>query len=307
VFSTDNLGNYAVLAPALPALRRRYEGVSIAYFTKERILDLVRHDDRLATVRTVDEVLESKFDLVVNMEQQAPFPAAAGKVAKAAAVVGPILVEGQPVPFGDGPLGQLWADADWASADLPRRHPILPSGFIGDILMRSFGLSDCWSPPTFPEREPTSELPRAWMAATAGRVDKLWHESGWTEITTWLKTVFGRVGLTGAAPGVGGYAGEDHEEACLRAGAEDWRGKLSLREVAWVLKRAEAFLTLDSGLMHLAAAGNARTVAIFRPRIVNLWRPPIPTLAAVTAPEGGQTREITVEEVRRAWSSLGLD
>jgi lipopolysaccharide heptosyltransferase II len=45
--------------------------------------------------------------------------------------------------------------------------------------------------------------------------------------------------------------------------AEDWTGRLSLRELAMVLHRASAVVCNDSGPMHLAAAVGARVVAIF--------------------------------------------
>lgn len=45
--------------------------------------------------------------------------------------------------------------------------------------------------------------------------------------------------------------------------ADDWRGKTNLREAAFLLSRAGAFVGLESGLQHLAAAVRTPSVIIF--------------------------------------------
>lgn len=51
--------------------------------------------------------------------------------------------------------------------------------------------------------------------------------------------------------------------ATMEPGAEDWTGRLSLRELAVFLHRAAALVCNDSGPMHLAAAVGTPVVAIF--------------------------------------------
>ena len=41
----------------------------------------------------------------------------------------------------------------------------------------------------------------------------------------------------------------------------DYRNKLPLSEIAWIIKHAELFIGRDSGLMHVAAAVNCQIVA----------------------------------------------
>jgi heptosyltransferase-2 len=86
-----------------------------------------------------------------------------------------------------------------------------------------------------------------------------------------------------------------------------------LRNAIIALKAATAAVTNDSGLMHIAAAIDTPTVAIFGPTSPRLWAPLNP-LAAVIEPESPyadirdrNTRDVGVDRVyRAAKAALGL-
>lgn len=87
--------------------------------------------------------------------------------------------------------------------------------------------------------------------------------------------------------------------------ARDLTGN-DLRNAIVALAAANAAVTNDSGLMHIAAAIGTPTVAIFGPTSPRLWAPLNP-LAAVLEPERSyadirerNTREVTVDRVERA-------
>jgi ADP-heptose:LPS heptosyltransferase len=65
------------------------------------------------------------------------------------------------------------------------------------------------------------------------------------------------------------------DAALVEGGVQDLRGRLTLPEVAGALAQARAFVTVDNGLMHVAAAVGTPTVAIFGASPRRLWAPPV--------------------------------
>ncbi|MER3496949.1 MAG: hypothetical protein C4321_07790, partial [Chloroflexota bacterium] len=63
------------------------------------------------------------------------------------------------------------------------------------------------------------------------------------------------------------------------------------------LAQARAVLTIDNGIMHVAAATPVPIVALFRAGIRALWSPPVPNLLAL---EGSPVASIPVVAVRQA-------
>ena len=72
-----------------------------------------------------------------------------------------------------------------------------------------------------------------------------------------------------------------------------------LRDAILAMTISDAAVTNDSGLMHIAAALNTPTIAIFGPTSPRLWGPLNP-LAAVVEPPGGPVEESQVKRRRTA-------
>jgi len=105
------------------------------------------------------------------------------------------------------------------------------------------------------------------------------------------------VGLLGAKPSTqkGFWKGSSAEDDLVDAGlVEDLRGRYSLPQVAGVLASARQVLTLDNGIMHLAAATDTPTVGLFRRGIHRLWTPPNGNVAVVLPP-GDTVEDIEVD------------
>ena len=82
---------------------------------------------------------------------------------------------------------------------------------------------------------------------------------------------------------------------------------------AALLERCERFLCNDTGIMHVAGAVGAPTLALFGPTDPALWKPPSPRVVALRAssrredrrgPEFGWLETLTEMEVWTAWSGL---
>jgi len=80
--------------------------------------------------------------------------------------------------------------------------------------------------------------------------------------------------------------------------AKDLTGN-DLRDAIIAMTIADAAVTNDSGLMHIAAALNTPTIAIFGPTSPRLWSPLNP-LAAVLEPEGEPVAEANIKQRRTA-------
>jgi ADP-heptose:LPS heptosyltransferase len=75
-----------------------------------------------------------------------------------------------------------------------------------------------------------------------------------------------------------------YQSACVETdllastGLIDLRGKLTLPEVAGALQLARACVSIDNGIMHLAAAVQTPTIALFGASPWDLWAPRVPWL-----------------------------
>jgi ADP-heptose:LPS heptosyltransferase len=117
------------------------------------------------------------------------------------------------------------------------------------------------------------------------------------------------VGLIGAAPTAqkAHWLGSDAEDEVVRRGlAIDMRGALRLPQVVDCMSRARLVLTLDNGIMHLAATTKVPVVALFRHGIHRLWKPSWGTVEAVVADPQQPVSTISVERVLHA-CAIGLD
>jgi ADP-heptose:LPS heptosyltransferase len=106
--------------------------------------------------------------------------------------------------------------------------------------------------------------------ASRRRLAKAWDEQKFAEVISQLSMEFGLssvlVGGDDTAECTGAI--RTYVENILTGGVRqvvDLAGKISLRELAAVLKKAKLFVGIDSGVMHMASALDIPTVGIFGP------------------------------------------
>ncbi len=277
VLTHDSLGNYVVATPLIALFRRERPDARLDYVGGARTRALWERERGWDRTWSYDDAPSAAYDLVLSTERDAWAVAHAERLVRRG---GRILGPGAPRPAG------LAADPDWTARDLKARYPELTTGFIAEIYARCAGLAGPVGPYALP-REPAEPHGCDLLISCSASLDeKLWPLERWREA---LEPYAGRVGLVGVKPkpGAPAYCGQSTEDA-LAADPDlrvaDLRGRYTLPALVRAVEAARAVLTIDNGVMHLAAATETPVVALFRPAIERLWRPPhAPALAPLSA------------------------
>ena len=315
VIANDALGNFVAATPLLQMLRFKWEDASIAYFGGTRTTELQDASDlfdrsvplhgRAFRESCHYAISQSAFDLVVNLEQQPVAKAFAGVLCEDASyVVGPcISADGRgELPFAEDQVGDLSRDKNWLDEDTADRYTFLESGFIGEIFCRLCYLEGPVPTYKVPSADPGYEIPDLLIATAASLPEKLWPIEKWILVIDALVARGISIGLLGAKPSEQGkhWKGADEEAKLLENGVQDLRGKFTLPQVVGALERARAVLTIDNGILHLAAATGTPTVGLFRHGIHRLWAPPFANLTILTPGQDRSVSEIEVAAVVEA-------
>jgi heptosyltransferase-3 len=316
VMSNDALGNYVVATPMLQMIRNQLEPAALDYYGGPRTRELWAIEPLLdgresfvgLAPRSAAELPLGKppYDLVVNIEDSAWARSFASMLCGDETLAcGPCLgPDGRSdLPFEDNDRGRLWDDRQWVAADLTERYPFLSSGFIGAIFCRLAYLDGSVPGYRLPSAEPSVSTPQVLVATAASLVEKLWPVAKWKLVIDELAERGLTVGLLGAKPSEQRHfwKGDQAEEELLSVTPlVDLRGTLSLPEVVGAIRRAKLVVTIDNGVMHLAASTPTPTVALFRPGIDRLWTPPAANLRSVVAPAGLTVADIDADRVREA-------
>lgn len=311
VFANDAIGNFVMATPLLQLLRAELEPSYIHYFGGTRTRELQEASDLFerhsllhgADVSAVREMLEmaGEFDLLVNLESTPYSKTMIGLLAGSnGRVCGPCIGRGGrgELPFRDDSRGDLWRDKAWIAEDVTARYPFLRSGFITEIFARLCFLEGELPGYRVPSEEPSAEIPPVLIATAASLPEKLWPVESWKAALREMSARGFEVGLLGAPPAQQAehWKGASLEDELVAEGlVNDLRGAFSLPQVVGSLAKAKAVLTLDNGILHLAAAAGTPTVGLYRHGIHRLWAPPVSTLIVVTPGEGRPVSEITVE------------
>ena len=292
MLSHDSLGNYVVLTPIMRMLRTAYPDASLEYVGGPRTEALWRVEPTWDAVWRYDDAPDGAYDLVVTTERD-PYAVAVASRIVASSAGARIVGSGAPGASG------LAADPDWTSPDLRSRYPELTTGFIAEIHARIAGLAG---------DVPGYELPRApspphgcrvLVSCSASTDDKLWPVERWLAALDGVEAV-GVVGVR-PKPGAPAYRGQDEEEAIVTSGiGKDLRGEFTLPQLVSAVEEAELVLTIDNGIMHLAAATPTRIVALFREGIHRLWTPPLADVTILVPASGEPVASIPVQAVREA-------
>ncbi len=316
VMSNDALGNYVVATPMLQMIRDRLQPAELDYYGGPRTRELWSIEPLLdgresfvgLAPRSAAKLALGKppYDLVVNIEDSSWARSFAAMLCgEETLACGPCLgPDGRSdLPFEDNERGRLWNDRKWVAADLTQRYPFLDSGFIGEIFCRLAYLDGAAPGYRLPSAEPHMSTPEVLVATAASLVEKLWPVGKWKLLIDDLTKRGLTVGLLGAKPSEQRqfWKGDQAEEDLLRVTSLiDLRGTLSLPEVVGAMCRARLVVTIDNGIMHLAASTPTPTIALFRAGIDRLWTPPAANLTAVVAPADGAVADIDADRVREA-------
>lgn len=320
--ANDALGNFAVATPIAQMLRRQHKPGHLTLFTGPRVREFAEASDLFDSFHmwlgaepreTASAALALEpFDLVVNLEQMPWASALAGMLAgENGFVAGPCVGKGsrERLPFGDSQQGRLWEDKEWVSPDVVHRHPLLESGFIAEIFARACHLTGPVPPYKFPQQKPNLTVPDVIVATTASLPDKIWPPDKWIALIQRLQTKGWSVGIVGAAPKVQAehWLGANDENTIVESsGMTDLRGKLTLPQVVGALAQAKAVVTLDNGIMHMAASTGVPTFGLFRPHIHRLWAPPLPNVVVIEPGPMRGVADLTVSEVEEKLNNFQI-
>jgi heptosyltransferase III len=301
----DSIGDFVVATPLLRGLREKYAGCVVDYFGGERTRELEEVspllDSRFSlfgmpgAVRALPDYVGARvaaagpYELVVNCEAH-PAARLALQFLNPRYVVGPTYTDdlrGE-LPQPATRVDALHAEA-WNAADLLERYgDVLDSQYIGEILCRLARVDTDFHRTEVPIAEPDGPVPDVLIATGANRSAKLWPEPYWRRVLDSCAAQQLSVGLLGSPPAAQAryYHSVDAEQALLEQTAlVDLRGRYALPAVAGALRRARACVTIDNGIMHLAAAVGTPTVAIFGGSPWRLWAPRGPHVEVLLPPE----------------------
>jgi hypothetical protein len=321
--ANDAIGNYAIASGLAAMMRAEWRPRRLELWSGDRVADFAvdpRPFDRVhmflrqpaGAVEDLVRAASTDHDLVVNIENSPEAKRLAVLLAgPSTCLCGPATDRsGADLPWPDDAAGRLWADPAWTSEDLLRRHPFLRSQFIGELFARLAGLTGELLPPVVRRSPAPAGGPDVVIAMSASLPDKLWPLASWRAAISSLRDEHGlAAGLVGAKPSAqrGHWLGSDAEDAIVGEGlVRDLRGTLTLPQVADLVDRARLVITLDNGIMHLAATSPTPVVALFRHGIHRLWAPRWGRVEPVVAPQGSTVEAIPVPEVLAAAGRAAL-
>jgi ADP-heptose:LPS heptosyltransferase len=299
----DHIGGFVAASPLMRGLRERYPDVVLDYVGGERTVELETAsplidarfslfgmDDPLSEMTRFFEERRQQagpYALVVNLEAE-EIAAQASGLTGATYVVGNAIDPGSGahVPHAAEPIDGLWHDT-WNRADLLEDYPELTSQYIGELFCRLARVESDYVRTEAPQAPPPISIPPVLLSTGGNRSARLWPTAHWVKLVRHLGGRGVEAGLLGAAPAVqeARYHTADADEAIVRAGAKDLRGQLTLPEVAGALARVRAFVTVDNGLMHIAAAVGAPTIALLGASPGRIWAPRTPCVRIVEPAE----------------------
>jgi heptosyltransferase-3 len=297
VLFQDKLGGFVVATPLLRGLKEKYPNAVVDYFGGERTVELesaCRYIDSryslyglpeslrgLTRFIAVREYVAGRYDLAINLDFN-PLNAVATTMLAPEYVVGRCYeLDGRrELPLGATQVDLLQAPTTfWAGEDfLPRYSGLLESNFIGEIFCRLARVQTDYHRTEVPTSPPPLPIPDVLIATGGTRQAKLWSTDYWIRLVDELTRSSLTVGLLGAAPAIQrtAYGSADAETGILAATElVDLRGTMTLPEVAGALQAARGCVTIDNGIMHLSAAVETPTIALFGASPSELWAPKV--------------------------------
>jgi ADP-heptose:LPS heptosyltransferase len=165
---------------------------------------------------------------------------------------------------------------------------VLGSQYIGEILCRLARVDTEFARTEVPVAVPSGVVPDVLVSTGANRAAKLWPRAYWREVIRRCAAQGLSVGLLGSPPAQqAAYYHSVDAESWLLAETPliDLRGKYTLPEVGGALQQSRACVSIDNGIMHLAAAVGTPTVAIFGGSPWRVWAPRPPSVRVLLPSE----------------------
>ncbi|HLZ10465.1 MAG TPA: glycosyltransferase family 9 protein [Chloroflexota bacterium] len=307
VLFQDKLGGFVVATPLLRGLKEKYPSAVLDYFGGDRTEQLETAcpyiDARYSlygsteSIRSLGEYVRRReqeagpYDLAINLDNNPLNALVTGALSPRFVVGRSFLPDGRgEFPPGDTLLDTIQDPSTFWSADdfMSRYGEVVHTNFIGEIFCRLARVDTDFQKTEVATAEVPFVVPTVLIATGATRRAKLWPVTSWKR---WLERCDAEnitVGLLGAAPGVQAAAyrsGTVDAELLACSRLVDLRGRLTLPEVAGALRQARVCVTIDTGVMHLAAAVGTPTLALFGASSWDLWAPRVPWLHLVLPTE----------------------
>jgi len=264
------IGDAALLAPAIRALRTQYPSCRIDVLAERRNAGAFALcpgvDEVLLYERPVQlmQVLRRRYDVVIDTEQWHRLSAVVARLIRASVRIG----------FGTNERGRLFAHAvdyahDWYEADVFLRL-LRPLGIEKERVVAPF-----LQVPAEADRRaaellmPLCDRDFVVLFPGASIAERRWPVEKFRAVAQKLLVQ----GLAVVVVG-GGEDVEAGERICAGLdGALNLAGRTSLAGTAAVLSRCRLLVTGDSGVLHIAAGLNVPTVSLFGPGIAAKWAP----------------------------------
>lgn len=279
ILSSDKVGDFVIATPLLRGLKEKYPNCIIDFFGSEITRNFEIHcpyvDWRFSLhSRETDflenfiKVIEARlkiaglYDLAINCDEFNSLNL------NALTLLNPDYVVGGTPHFADSrdPVQLILRDLNWNDPALVQRYPeLLQSNYISEIFCRIAYVETDFFRLEVPSQTPTFTVPDVLISIVASRPAKMWRVDYWKQTINWCESEGLSIGLVGSNPSIQQtvYHSDRAEEYLLDLTALiDLRGKTSLTELAGALSLARACLTIDTGILHIAAAVGCPTVAI---------------------------------------------
>ncbi|MBD2357077.1 glycosyltransferase family 9 protein [Tolypothrix sp. FACHB-123] len=303
IFSSTKVGNFVVITPLLRGLKEKYPDSILDFFGSEITKDLEIHSpyidwrfslytDRQDFLGTLAQAVRQRceiagvYDLAINCDEFSEINLVTVTAIRPTYVAGGALSQDFRLKLdaSHDPVQKILSDPDWNSpAFLNRHQEILTSNYISEIFCRIAYVETDFFQLELPSKAPNFPVPDVIISVTATRPAKMWPVVYWQQVIQWCESQGLTVGLVGSSPQIQQtlYFSDRTEDYLLaETSLIDLRGKTSLTELAGTCRQARLCITVDSGLLHIAAAVGCPTVAIFGNDVdgdgaspIRLWSP----------------------------------
>jgi len=295
-----NLGDVVLTTSALALIKKNFPATKITMLVKPAVKDAVIDNPVVDDVIVLDyrakensfgkmralvkEIRRRNFDLAISFDRKLR-PALINFFARIPRRVGPSKV------FDDNKsrVTLLYTDVVEISHDL---NKTLQAETYQEIVRKFFKLEG-HAEPVFPKKfspvadELLARLPEAQFKialCVKGTFPlKTWSKEYFAEVVRALRKNFDAAFFIVGAPGDRAYAEEVIAE--IGGGVENFCGETSLTDLAELFRRADLFITVDTGAAHIAATTGVKMVTMYGCTSPDRWHPINPNAIVLTSRE----------------------